>query len=183
MNKLTTFCGCSMSVCCACVHDYSPTAIITFYALRAACNNFSQNVEMCCFSCYLYWKSEWICMCLLSYVYWLQKYFQEVCKGLFTWMCPFCILFSIKSKQCLPPPPQTISWRLPCYLSYRWWKNLVESSHLEDWEEDARIALKWTLGKLATRLGSGKDWGLCLLAGVNISTVEASCSDRGFTYC
>jgi hypothetical protein len=150
------FVGCTMSVCCACVRDSSPTAIITFYALRATHNNFSQNVEMCCFSCYLFWQSEWTCVCFLLYIYWLQKCLKNSVKVYLYECAPFVLLVSIKYQQWLPPTPTIHIVQTAMLFILKWWKNHVESSHLGDWKEDARITLKWTLGKLAASLGSGK---------------------------
>jgi len=80
---------------------------ITFYALRATHNNFSQNVEMCCFSCCLYWKSEWtMCICCSCHIYiyiLTSEMYQKVCKGLFTWMCPLFIACVNKVPTVTPP--------------------------------------------------------------------------------
>jgi len=105
MTKLTTFFGCTMSVYCACVLDSSPTAIITFYALRVTHNNFSQNVEMCCFNCYPFWKSEWTHMCFLSYICWFQKCIRKSVNVYLHECAPFALLVSIKYQQWLPSTP------------------------------------------------------------------------------
>jgi len=127
----------------------------------------------CCISCHFFQRSKWTPTFFSSHIQRLEKCFKNFVEVYLHFH--FHPAFSQPRINRTPPPPWTVSCKLPCYFSrFQIGKNRVESSDIADWE-DARMALKLATGKIIVRIASGNIWGSWLLGWAGICLVGPWC--------